>query len=200
VEPKDQDKPSLELQLLRTQVEKLALEVEALRSSRWWDRVVGRYLPIVTALLAVAGFWFGIIQYYTQKTDTEKQRIKELRREAAKPFWGTQLALYVRASEAAATIATSDDEAVRARAEAEFWVLYWGSLSCVEDVGLEERPNPKVEAAMVEFGMYLDEHPKGTRKQENLKPLALALAHAMRGEIGPSFSLRLTPLKGERPK
>jgi hypothetical protein len=183
------------------------LEVEALRSSRWWDRVVGRYLPLITALLAVVGFWFGVIQYYAQRGDSEKQlaeaqqgRADELRREAAKPFWEMQLKLYARASEAAATIATSDDEAARSRAESEFWLLYWGPLSCVEDVGIEKKPHPEVEAAMVQFGNYLKAHSRETRTKSELQPLSLALAHSMRHEIGPSFALQATPLLGGHAK
>jgi hypothetical protein len=36
--------------------------------------------------------------------------------QAAKPFWSTQLGLYVRAAEAAATAANADDEGQRRKA------------------------------------------------------------------------------------
>ncbi len=194
------DQSSLETLLQRIEVAKRILEVDSLRASTWWDRMIGRYVPIVTAILAVSGFWFGVWQYYSQKSDVEAQRSEDLRREAAKPFWDTQLRLYVKASEAAATIATSDDEATRSSAEAQFWILYWGPLSCVEDVGLEEKSKADVEAAMVKFGKYLNTQPKGDRKPDELKTLSLALAHAMRDEIAPSFSLQKTPLQGEQDK
>jgi hypothetical protein len=183
----------LELQRLRHEVQKLALEVETLRSTRLWDRLVGRYLPVVTSLLAIAGFWFGAIQYYVQKGNTDKQRVEELRREAAKPFWDMQLRLYVRASEAAAAIAVTNDARLRVRAEVDFWTLYWGPLASVEDVGLfssEEKKHPaRVEAAMVAFGAHLRDHPQESRKRKELERLSLELAHAIRDEIGPSFAL-----------
>src|SRR5262249_17261760 len=114
--PVRSDKEGLELQHLQVEVEKLSLEVAALRSSTFWYRTIGRYLPLLTAILAVAGFWVGLFQYFRQQTETERQRAdavqqrsEELRREAAKPFWDSQLQLYLRASEAAAIIATSSD-------------------------------------------------------------------------------------------
>ena len=198
------EKSTLELQHLRKEVEKLGLEVEALRSSRWWDRIIGRYLPVITALLAVVGFWFGIIQYNAQRNDIDKQRAaadtarsEELRREAAKPFWDTQLKMYIRAAEAAATIATSEDAAVCSRAESEFWLLYWGPLACVEDVGAEKKLEPNVESAMVELGKYLKKYPKEPRNKSELQHLAIELAHAMRDELGPSFALQPTPLRNK---
>jgi hypothetical protein len=82
---------------------------------------------LLTAILAVAGFWVGLIQYFRQQAQTESQRTdavhqrsEELRREAAKPFWDSQLQLYLRASEAAATIATSSDQEAVSRAEQQF--------------------------------------------------------------------------------
>ncbi|HZL89616.1 MAG TPA: hypothetical protein VFB96_14725 [Pirellulaceae bacterium] len=198
------DRDALEVQHLQVEVEKLRLEVEALRSSTLWDKIIGRYLPLLTAILAVAGFWFGVIQYYAHRTETERQRTsadlkrsEELRREAARPFWDSQLQLYLRASEAAATVATSSDAEAVSRAEAQFWNLYWGPLAIVEDVGTEKKVVAEVEAAMVTLGRYLREHPKD-RDQAAMQRLSLDLAHAMRNGVGPSFDLKPTKLSGER--
>jgi hypothetical protein len=197
---------ALELQQLQVQVQKLTLEVEALRSATFWDKVIGRYLPLLTAVLAVSGFWFGVIQYYGHRTETELQqaaaegkRAEELRREAAKPFWDSQLQLYLRASEAAATVAVSSDPDAVSRVESQFWILYWGPLAIVEDVGTELRPTAEVEAAMVQVGSYLREHPKD-RHRATLQQYSLDLAHAMRHSVGPSFNLKPTQLVGERTK
>src|SRR5262249_25131402 len=167
--PPPGDREALEFQQLQVQVQKLRLEVEALRATSVWDRVIGRYLPLLTAILAVAGFWFGGIQYYGRQTESDRQRAEaegkraeELRREAARPCWDWQVQIYLRGAEAAGTIATSlDAEAVK-RAEAQFWTLYWGPLAIVEDVGTEPRPSAEVEAAMVRFGRYL-----GNNKDRN---------------------------------
>jgi hypothetical protein len=187
------EKDGLELQRLRKEIEKLALEVEALRTSTKWDRMIGRYLPIITALLAVAGFWVGLIQYNLQRGETqnqqqtaEKNKLLELKREVAKPFWETQLSLYIKAAEAVATIATANDQKARSDAEATFWVLYWGPLSCVEDMTLTTNQSNEVEAAMVRFGNELKKEPAD---RSALQHSALAIAHAIRNQIAPVFEL-----------
>ena len=195
----------LELAHLTKEIEKLTIEVETLRSSSFWDRAIGRYLPIITAVLAVAGFWFGVIQYYShqhetdvQRTQAERNRSDEMFREAAKPFWDSQIHLYLRASEAAAAIANSDQADIKKRAESEFWLLYWGPLATVEDVGLETKNKPEVEAAMVQFGAYLRSHRDNQRSQEEMQVLSLELAHAIRNSIPQAFRLQLTPLTDKR--
>ena len=193
------EKSRLELDLLRNEVAKLSLEVEAMRGSRWWDRVIGSYLPLLTAFGAVVGFWFGVYQFHGQQVAAVVDRTEELKREAAKPFWDTQLSLYIQAVNAAAEIATSDDEAKRKSAESEFWLLYWGPLSCVEDMGVGEKKGAAIEGAMVEFGTYLEQHTGSSRKKEQLQPLALELAHAIRDEIAPSFDLVPATLPKRQP-
>jgi len=121
----------------------------------------------------------------------------ELRREAARPFWETQLKLYVRAAEAAAAIATSDQPESRKRAESEFWLLYWGPLATVEDVSIQMMEKSPVETAMVAFGSYLKQHPKARDRRE-LKRLSLDLAHAMRDAAGPAFKLEPAKLTNSR--
>ena len=194
------DRTSLDLRRLEKEVEKLTLEVEALRSSTYWERVVGRYLPLITAFLAVAGFWFGIIQFNAQKKDSElkqaeadSQRAEEFQREAARPFWDAQVKLYLRAAEAAATIATAEKDDDIKRAEADFWSLYWGPLAAVEDVGIEGRVKPEVEPAMVEFGQYLLQNSHAVDKKKRLHHLSLKLAHAFRNSFPTSFHLEATP-------
>ena len=78
-----EERTTLELQRLRHEIQKLALEIDALRSSGRWERLVGRHLPIVTALLAIAGFWVGIFQYYATSREAQQQRAIESRRESA---------------------------------------------------------------------------------------------------------------------
>jgi hypothetical protein len=181
---------SLKLEQLRKEVEKLGLEIKALKSTASWDRVVGRYLPIVTSLVAVGGFWFGLWQYSQQKSEGAKQQALGLRQDAAKPFWETQLGLYIKAADAAATIATARDPSTRSNAETTFWTLYWGPLSCVEDITLETNVEANVEAAMVVFGNLLQ---SGDSNQ--LTTAALGIAHAIRNEIGPVFNVRPAKLR-----
>jgi hypothetical protein len=212
-DPTTAEKTILELQHLRNETEKLALEVETLRSSRWWDKVIGHYLPIVTAFLAVAGFWWSVAQYHWQRLDDQKRQAKDesdarekqaaadrdramqLKRDAARTFWDQQLKFYSRAVEDAAVIATTDNEELRKAKEDDFWVMYWGPLSSVEDVGMNQQSTPAVEEAMVKFGKYLSEHPDASkRNKREMQLLALKLAHAMRNEAQPKFDLFATPI------
>lgn len=208
------DRARLELEHLHKQVEKLSLEVEQLRETTFWDRIIGRYLPLITAVLAVAGFWFGVIQYTGQRSETERlrredeqkrtaeitkaaqDRTHELRQETARPFWEAQLRLYLRAAEAAATVATARDAKNAAKAEGDFWILYWGPLAAVEDVGLEKR-KAVIEAAMVNFGTALRQRPTNADRRD-LERLSLALAHAIRDAVGPAFELQAAPATQER--
>lgn len=130
-----------------------------------------------------------------QRKEAEDRRAEELWRDAARPFWEAQLKLYLRASEAAALIATpSADEPKtvaesRVAAEREFWLLYWGPLAIVEDVGTKGR-RPEIVQAMVAFGDYLRRHPDPTKRdRKEMERLSLRLAHAMRDAAGPSFNL-----------
>jgi hypothetical protein len=207
------DKTILELEHLRNETKKLALEVEALRSSRWWDKVIGRYLPIITAFLAVAGFWFGVYQYHSQRLDdlkkeaaaklealknqaeADKARAAQLQRDAARTFWEQQLRLYSRAVEDAAVIATTDNEELRKAKEDDFWVMYWGPLSSVEDVSMNAQSTPAVEEAMVVFGNYLRKHKDANKRdKDKMQQMVLTLARAMRSEAGPKFDIVATPI------
>jgi hypothetical protein len=137
-------------------------------------------------MLAVGGFLFAVYQYQGQIKENERQLLKE----AAKPFWDEQIKLYLRSAQAAATIATSRDEATKAQAEEDFWILYWGPLAAVEDVGTAKNA---VEAAMVDFGKYLKETAKNARDRLILENRSLNLAHVVRQAIGPSFDLKAAP-------
>jgi hypothetical protein len=208
------DRARLELEHLHKQVEKLSLEVDRLRETTFWDRTIGRYLPLITAALAVGGFWFGVFQYMGQRNETERLRVEaerertaeiteaagrraeELRRETARPFWEAQLRLYLRAAEAAATVATARDRKDAVKAESDFWILYWGPLAAVEDVGLEKK-TAAIEAAMVKFGAALNQGESNPDRRE-LERLSLALAHAIRDAVGPAFELQAAPATQER--
>jgi hypothetical protein len=50
---------------------------------------------------------------------------------------------------------------------------------------------------MVQFGNYIRTSPK-ERDQKEMRRLSLALAHAMRKSVGPSFDLKPTELAGAR--
>jgi len=97
--------------------------------------------------------------------------------EATKPFLDRQLKLYTKATQVAATLATSDDEDDRASAGRMFWSLYWGELALVEDW--------RVETAMAEFGRAFQKEGSGPGLQQH----AIALAHACRDSLAESWGV-----------
>jgi hypothetical protein len=175
----------------------LGLEIEALRSPGRLDRWFGRLVPLVTAAVAVGGFWWGIYSFIAQNRQAQvdaKQREddriaadrNQARLEATRPFWEKQVQLYLDAAEAAATIATDEGEG-RKKAIARFKVLYYGPLAAVEDVGrLESQQGKEVEKAMVLFRHCLDN--ADACNQEEIKQRALALSRAIRDVLKPAFS------------
>jgi hypothetical protein len=195
-----------QLENLKLENDKLKLEIQSLTSKGWADKVE-KYIPVITALIAVAGFWFGVYQFYRQeRTAADKFKTEltsELRRanetkelELRKPFWEKQLQLYFSASEAAATIATSKKKEARAAAEAQFWMLYWGPLAIVEDAGMTESGDAVVEQAMVNFGNCLSEAEKCNASELNQR--SLLLAHKCRESVGKSWKVKLADLQGRQ--
>ncbi len=99
-------------------------------------------LKVVSAVVAVSAFLFGIVQYTLNK-----------RADFRSHFWDEQYSLYQEAAGAAAEIAMAPhiDSVVDARRR--FWMLYWGKLAMVE--------HPEVERAMNAFGKKLSKCESG---------------------------------------
>jgi hypothetical protein len=57
------------------QQEKLRLEVENLRRQRSWEGRLGRYVPFATAIVAIAGLWFGFVQFIQEQKSDRDLRI-----------------------------------------------------------------------------------------------------------------------------
>ena len=139
-------------------------------------------LKIISPLLAVAVFFWGIYTYRdtarktAERETAEAKRTAETRRiEATRPYLDKQLTLYTEATKVTATIATSPDPLEVKRATRRFRELYWGELALVE--------REAVARAMVAFREALD----ADSKQAVLAPLALDIAHACRDELALSW-------------
>ena len=128
----------------------------------------------VSTLVAVGGLIWGITSFLiTSRVQSETRQL-----EARKPFLERQLTLYTEVTQNAAILATSNDLDAIEQARQRFWELYWGELSMVENRG--------VEYAMVKFGQCLNEG----CSQEELRPLALDLAHACRESLAASWGVQ----------
>ncbi|HYX71479.1 MAG TPA: hypothetical protein VE732_01805 [Nitrososphaera sp.] len=160
--------------LAAAQLEKLKLEIEDLRNKGKWDERISRYIPLISVLVTVAGFTFGVYQFRVQhkanlvsQEKTAKFNDEQSKREFAKPLFEKQLALYLEATEATATIANTQDPTERKAAEKKFWQLYYGPLAIVE--------SKDVSGAMKDFGDCLDGIIKNCDNSK-LQELSLILA------------------------
>ena len=187
----DGSEPSLaaaQLERLQLENEKLRLELAALRRVRPWYHLPVQIVPIVTALLAIAGFSWGIIQYrheqaknrHEQQSQSASQRVVA-EREFMKPWLESQRAIYTRALVAAATVANTNDAKRRTQATEEFWRLYQGEMILVE--------TKSVSGKMVDFGNCLTMKDVCDRKEMNrrCKELATAMATSMAATAGMKF-------------
>ncbi|MCM3869332.1 MAG: hypothetical protein ND895_01375 [Pyrinomonadaceae bacterium] len=156
---------SARLEKLRLENEKLRLELDGLQRGGGLSSLIP-YLPLITVVVTIAGFAFGVYQYRAQQKanrnaqleqstrDREEREIQSRKdtettqREFMKPLLQNQLAIYLQASAAAATISRSNDPVEKKKAINDFWRLYEGPLIMVE--------SKEVSDAMVRFGNCLD--------------------------------------------
>src|SRR5215475_8342018 len=70
--------PDYEAEERRLRIEKIALEIESLRSSRRRDRIT-LWLPLVSALVAVSGLLLTANQFFTQQNKDRQERLEQQR-------------------------------------------------------------------------------------------------------------------------
>jgi hypothetical protein len=58
------------------QQEKLRLEIDNLRKQKSWEGRLGRYVPFATAIVAIAGLWFGFVQFIQEQKSDRDLRIQ----------------------------------------------------------------------------------------------------------------------------
>ena len=173
---------SAELERARLENEKLKIELDELknRSGKLLSGLTNYMIPIVTTLLAIAGFWWGIFQYQgEQQKNRDAQKEQADREQAAadrefmKPWLESQWDNYMAALSAATTLANSEDPVKVKQATDEFWALYQGKMILVE--------TKEVSGAMVKFGRCLDgtETCDKQKKNERTRELGTVMAKSL---------------------
>ena len=176
------------------ELERLRLEIAKLKEQTPWHDYIARFIPLVTAVVAVAGFIWGINQFNTDQESRATQLAadiemhaetianqrneldKKTEQEFRKRFWEERLADYRQVTKLAATIAMSKAPQEVEDARSEFWVYYYGELSLIED--------RDVFNAMVAFGQALHSfEQEPTSETEQLKRLSYKLARACRNSL-----------------
>jgi len=99
-----------------------------------------RFSVVVPWLLTIATAAVGVWQFTAQQQQLNRQ-----------PFLQKQLELCFQASETAGRLASQTNPVEWEKARLEFWHLYWGPLSIVEDRA--------VQAAMVNLGHKVPKYP-----------------------------------------
>ena len=141
-------------------------------------------IKIISVILALLTIISGIYQY--KKTSDENFK---------KAFWEKRYDLYTQAINHTSDIANSNSLKESEKSRKEFWKLYWGNMSLIEDSSTEQ--------AMVKFGKFLSACESGVITQEkcfedssnndnlgftvyrseNLKRLSFELAHCARDSL-----------------
>ena len=133
-------------------------------------------IKILQGLAIIAGIWATYYAYKKQNDDRilqQQQSLEQTAKDFRKGFYDKQLQFYSEASEATATLATEkqgSEDYIKARKN--FYRLFWGRLSIVEDM--------TVETSMVAFEKRLSLYETGGTDitQFDLQQSSLDLAHA----------------------
>jgi hypothetical protein len=136
-----------ELEEARLKVEKLRLEITALKRDGAWTRGWGRALLVIASLLPAAALVFAVIQFNEQSKLSRQALLDQAvitsatnERTFMNSVLGRQLDLYLQASSAVSTLSSSTDRKAIGNARDNFQQLYWGPLVMFE--------SPEVSLAM----------------------------------------------------
>ena len=154
-----------QLQRAELENEKLQRELAAQSKPRSFQFPPG-LVPLISAVVSVIGFLWGVVQYTNQQ---EKNR-ELTKREFMKPWLESQRDTYKEALSAAAAVANSQKPEDRIAAEDKFWQLYHGRMILVE--------TKKVSDAMIAFGDCIKLREQCTAAAMNNKTLELGTAMA----------------------
>src|SRR5207244_8169285 len=85
----ERERQLAQLEQIRLQNEKLGLELADVRKGKPWYHAMTQLVPIVTALIAIAGFWWGLIRYQDEQQKNRLEQEKpSLRKEESRKRQG----------------------------------------------------------------------------------------------------------------
>jgi hypothetical protein len=137
--------------------------------------LIEKVAKILQGLAIVIGIVATYIEYKNQNEERLRQdraRFEQTAKEFRKYFYEKQMDFYTEATEATATLATSEKGSAEYKAaRKDFFRLFWGKLSIVED--------KSVEARMMDFRNVLLQYERGENNvtQADLEQASLNLAH-----------------------
>ena len=141
------------------------------------------WIPTLTAFVGVLTFLFSAVQFSVNQAKANRE-----------PFLRKQMEVAFKASEAVAILASSENPKVWEQARSDFWMLYWGPLSIVEDQDVKD--------AMMELGGIVPPHPVADVKMVSMPDIqtkSYRLAKLMRTLMLKSWGAELPVLTDEKP-
>jgi hypothetical protein len=175
--------PQRELQMAQLEKHKLEnaklkQELQGQGKPKPWHVVLIQFVPIISALVAVAGFLWGVYQYQAQQTRNlaaqklqSERELETAQRDLMRPWLDSQREIYLQALTAASTVANASDPEELKRAKTEFWNLYHGRMILVE--------TQEVADGMIRFGNCINSGCNSSKLNEQLHQLATAMANSM---------------------
>ena len=70
----DLPEATMRLEQVRLENEKLKLQLAELGQVKPWYHMLTQMVPMITAIVAIAGFWWGVVQYGDQQTRIGRRR------------------------------------------------------------------------------------------------------------------------------
>lgn len=158
--------------LREAELTKLRLDIRTLQRDLGFQGVVVKLIPLLTALVAVAGFLVGVRQNNIARENEFKRY-----------FWEQQLRYYVDAAESASALATLPEGPERDAAHVRFQQLYHGGLVVFED--------ESVAFAMRDFAQNYMDYKRNRGLQVVLQRSARDLATACKESLAQQWDVSL---------
>lgn len=159
------------------QMEKLELEIRSLRNSISW---LARLVPLITIILAIGSFLFGIYQMKQGFDNNVTLSEKEFRRK----FYEDQLATYLEISQTAAEISALDDQNKIREDFQKLLEFRYGKLFIVCE-------DQQVLDSLDQFLKYRDT----SATKDDLSKAAIRLANACRNSLRGFWQIPIPELK-----
>lgn len=129
----------------------------------------------MTVVIGIISFAILLLHYRSEQKQHQRESAEAAQREFMKPLLEKQQELYIDASAAAATIASTYDDAERKKAVSTFWKLFYGPLVMVE--------NHEVTAAMKSFSSCLNLNGTVKCNPNALQDQSLSLASTLEAAL-----------------
>ena len=127
-----QSNQNLNEQLVQAQLDKLKLEIQSIKRKNKWEEKLARYIPLLTVLITVAGFCFGIYQFRALADIEARRNVAEGKEALDRVFWEETILISLEVSDTAGIIASSPrDSDARKKAEERFKQLKNGTINTV---------------------------------------------------------------------